>query len=72
MTTRRTLIVDGRGPEGRVIFSVEAYRGKLWLTLFDFPFMSEAILDPVQADRVVALINQTTKEARQYSKDAPS
>jgi len=72
MTTRRKLVVKGRGPEGRVIFYVEAYRGKLWLTSYDCPFVCEAIFDPAQADSLVELINQTTKEARGYGKDRPS
>lgn len=72
MTTRRKLVVKGRGPEGRVIFYLEAYRGKLWLTCFDFPFTSEAIFEPAQADSLVELITQITKEAREYRKDAPS
>lgn len=69
MTTRRKLVVNGRGPDGHVIFYLEAYRGKIWLTSFDFPFMSEAIFEPVQADSLVELINQTTKEARGYRND---
>ncbi len=71
MTTRRTLVVKGRGPEGRVIFYLEAYRGKILLTSFDFPFTSESIFESTQADSLVDLINQTTKEARGYRKDAP-
>ncbi|MCA1709242.1 MAG: hypothetical protein LC808_40555 [Actinobacteria bacterium] len=70
MTTRRTLVVKGRGPEGRVIFYLEAYRGKVWISSFDCPFMSEAIFEPAQADSLVELINQTTKEARGYT-DGP-
>jgi hypothetical protein len=30
------------------------------------PFNCEAILDPAQADSLINLINQTTKEAREY------
>jgi hypothetical protein len=33
---------------------------------YDCPFNCEAILDPAQADSLINLINQTTKEAREY------
>ena len=59
-------MVNGRGPEGCVIFNLEAYRGKVWLTSFDSPFLSEAIFEPVQADKLINLINQVVKEARAY------
>ncbi|MGH3921633.1 MAG: hypothetical protein ACRDTT_01950 [Pseudonocardiaceae bacterium] len=64
--SRRKLTVKGRGPDGRVTFSVEAYQGKVWITSYDCPFTCEAILDPAQADGLMNLINQTTKEARGY------
>ncbi|MCA1604101.1 MAG: hypothetical protein LC775_01120 [Acidobacteria bacterium] len=65
MTTRRKLTVKGRGPdEPRVTFYVQAYRGQVWIKAYDCPFACEAILDPTQADSLVDLINQTTKEAR--------
>lgn len=71
MTPRR-LTVKGRGPDDHTTFSIEAYRGKVWVTSFDCPFTCEAIFEPTQADRLVELINQTTKEARGYRKDGPS
>ena len=66
MTARRRLTVKGRGPDARTTFSLEAYRGKVWITSSDCPFICEAILDPAQADSLVNLINETTKEARGY------
>lgn len=66
MTTRRKLTVKGHGPQARVTFSLEAYRGKVWIISYDCPYVCEAILDPAQADNLVELINQTTKEARGY------
>lgn len=30
--SRRKLTVKGRGPDGRVTFSLEAYQGKVWIT----------------------------------------
>jgi len=66
VTTRRKLVVNGRGPQGQVIYYVEAYQGKIWVTSYDYPFISEAIFEPSQADSLVDLINQTTKEARGY------
>jgi len=42
----------------------------VWVTSFDSPFTSEAIFEPTQADSLVELINQATKEARGYNKDA--
>lgn len=64
MTTRRKLVVKGRGPDARVTFSIEVHREKVWVTSFDCPFTAEAILEPAQADNLVELINQATKEAR--------
>ena len=56
-------MVKGRGPEARVTFYVEVYRGKVWVTSFDCPFTAVAILEPAQADSLVELINQASKEA---------
>lgn len=63
---RRKLTVKGWGPDGRVIFSLEAYQGKVWITSYDCPFTCEALLEPAQADSLIDLIHQTTKEAREY------
>lgn len=62
-------MVKGRGQDARVTFFVEAYRGKVWVTSFDCPFTSEAILEPVQADNLIDLIAQAVKEARNDKKD---
>ena len=62
--SRRKLTVKGRGPDGRVTFSWEAYQGKVWISSYDCPFICEAILDPAQADSLIDLITQTTTEAR--------
>ncbi|MGB8202595.1 MAG: hypothetical protein WCF33_23415 [Pseudonocardiaceae bacterium] len=64
--SRRKLTVKGRGPDGYTILSLEAYRGKVWITSYDCPFTCEAILDPTQADSLINLINQTIAEAREY------
>jgi len=64
--SRCKLTVQGRGPDGRVTFSVEAYQGKVWITSYDCPFTCESILDPARADSLIHLITQTTKEARGY------
>lgn len=64
--SRRKLTVQGRGPDGCTILSLEAYRGKVWITSYGCPFTCEAILDPAQADNLINLINQTTEEAREY------
>ncbi len=61
---RRKLIVRGRGPDARVTVTVEVYRGKVWITSFDCPFTTEAILEPAQADSLVDLVAQAVKEAR--------
>ncbi|MGH3974014.1 MAG: hypothetical protein ACRDS9_11945 [Pseudonocardiaceae bacterium] len=71
MTTRRKITVQGQGPEAVVTFSVEAYRGKVWITSFACPFICEAILETAQADALVDLIIQTTKEARGH-RNSPS
>lgn len=62
--TRRSLTVKAQGPDDRATFYVEAQRGKVWITAYDCPHVCVTILDPVQADSLVELINQTTKEAR--------
>ncbi len=64
MTTRRKLTVKGRSPDSRVTFYLGAYRGKVWITAFDPPFTCDAVINTAQADSLVELINQTTKEAR--------
>ena len=67
MTTRRTLTVKAQGPETRATFTMEACRGKVWITTYDCPFICVAILELSQADTLVELINQTTREARGYT-----
>ena len=69
--TRRKLVVRGR-QDARVVFYVETYRGNVWITCYDCPFTSEAILEPAQADSLVELINQATQEARRYREDPAS
>lgn len=64
--TRRKLVVKGRGQDARVTITVEVCRGKVWVTSFDCPFNSEAILEPGQADSLIDLIAQAAKEARSY------
>lgn len=66
MTTRRKLVFKPQGPEARAIFYLEARRGKVWITSYDCPYVCVAILETTQADSLVDLINQTTKEARGY------
>jgi hypothetical protein len=50
-----------------VTFSLEAYKGKVWLSAYECPHVCEAILETAQADTLVELINQTTREARGYT-----
>jgi hypothetical protein len=69
--TLRKLTVRGRGPDARVTFTVEAYRGKVWITSFDCPFFCEAILETTQADALGNLIIQTAQEAQRY-KNGPA
>lgn len=64
--TRQKLVAKGRGPDARVIIAVEVYRGRIWVTSFDCPFTSEAILEPTQADSLIDLIAQAAREARGY------
>ena len=66
--TRRTLVV--RGYQGiRVTIEVQVRRGHIWVVSIDPPFSSTAILEPTQADNLVALLTQATTEARGYHKD---
>lgn len=61
---RRKLTARGRGPDAQATVSVEACRGKVWLTVFDCPFTAEAIFEPAQAASLVELIGQATREGR--------
>lgn len=72
MTTRRKLVVKGRGPDGHVIFYLEVYRGKLLLTFFDSPFTIEALLFPSQGDRLAELIKRSAEEARGHEESTES
>ena len=67
MTTRRRLTVKAQGPDARATFSLEAYKGKVWITAYDCPHVCVSILDSAQADALVELINETSKEARGYT-----
>ncbi len=64
--TRRTLTVQAQGPDARATFFIEAYRGKVWIKSYESPHVCVAILEPAQADSLIELIRQTTKEAREY------
>ena len=70
--TRRELTVRGQGTEVRASFFIEVYKGKVRVTSFSCPAVSAAILEPAQADSLVGLINQATKEARGYRNGSPS
>jgi hypothetical protein len=65
--TRRRLIVKAQGPDARASFTMEAGRGNVRITAYDCPHICVAILEPAQADTLVELINQTAKEAREYT-----
>lgn len=66
MTTRRRLTVNAQGPEARATFTMEACKGKVKITSYDCPHICVAILETFQADNLVELITQTTREARGY------
>jgi len=72
MTAPRKLTVEGQDPDAQVTFYLKTYRGKVWITTYDCPHVCEAILETAQADSLVELINQTTKEARGHRKGDPS
>ena len=61
------ITVKAQGPDARATFTMEACRDKVWITTYDCPFICVAILETSQADTLVELINQTTKEARGYT-----
>jgi hypothetical protein len=61
--TRQTLVAKGRQDTCATVV-VEVYRGRVWIVLTDPPFSSEAIFEPDQADRLIDLLGQATKEAR--------
>jgi hypothetical protein len=64
--TRRRLTVKAQGPDARATFTMEACRGKVWITTYDCPFICVGILQTAQADTLAEMINQTTREARRY------
>lgn len=64
--THRKLTVKAQGPDARAFFTMEACRGNVWITTYSCPHICVAILETTQADTLVELINQTTKEAREY------
>ena len=67
MTSRRMIAVKGR--QGiPVTVLVEVYRGRVWLVV-DPAFISEAILDPANADRLIEILGQAVAEARGGNKD---
>lgn len=53
--TQRRLTVKGQGPEAHVTFSIEVYKGKVWVSSFDCPSTCDAILEPAQADSLSEL-----------------
>ena len=61
---KRKLVVKGRGPDASVTFSIDVYRGQVWLNCFDCPCAAEAIFEPAQVDSFVNLMNQASREAR--------
>jgi hypothetical protein len=65
--TQRKIIVKAQGPQARATFTMTACRGRVWITTYDCPFICVAIFETAQADSLVELINQTTKEARGYT-----
>lgn len=71
MGTRRKLTVKRRGPYAQLTFYIEAHRGKVWITTFDCPYLSEAILEASQADTLVELIARAAKEAREHGNSSP-
>jgi hypothetical protein len=60
--TRRRLTVKAQGPDALATFTMEACRGRVWITTYDCPFICVAILETAQADTLVEL----TTEARGY------
>jgi hypothetical protein len=68
---QRKLITKGLVQDTRVTFYLEAQRGKVRITSYDCPSLCEAVLEPEQADGLVELINQTTREARSHRMTQP-
>jgi hypothetical protein len=71
LMAQRKLTATGRGMDTRVIFYVEAYRDKVWITSYSCPSVCEAILESAQADGLMELINQTIREARSHRNGQP-
>ncbi|HKR48465.1 MAG TPA: hypothetical protein VJT72_02590 [Pseudonocardiaceae bacterium] len=63
---QRKITVKAQGQDARATFTMEACRGKVWITTYDCPFICVAIFETAQADTLVELVSQTTTEARGY------
>ena len=72
MTTPRKLTVKAQGPDAQATFYLRAYRGNVWITVYDCPHICVAILCPAQADRLVEFVAQTAMEARAYKNGTAS
>jgi hypothetical protein len=64
-TIRRRLLVKGR-QSAKVTMTVMAYRDAVWITTFDEPFCSEAILELAHVDSLIEMLTWAAEEARRY------
>jgi hypothetical protein len=43
--TQRKITIKAQGPDARATFTMEACRGRVWITTYDCPFIYVAILE---------------------------
>jgi hypothetical protein len=58
-------MVEGR-QGAKVTMTVMVYRDTVWVTTFDEPFFSEAILEVVHVESLVGMLTWAGEEARRY------
>jgi hypothetical protein len=64
-TIQRRLSVKG-WQGAKVTMTVMVYRDTVWITTFDEPFSTEAILELAHVDILVEMLTWAVEEARKY------
>lgn len=62
---QRKLVVEGRR-DTKVTMTVMVYRDTVWVTTFDEPFFSEAILELAHVESLVGMLTWAGDQARSY------
>lgn len=65
---QRRIVVKGR-QGAKVTVTVRVYRDTVWITTFDEPFSTEAILELAHVGSLVEMLTWAVGEARSYQQD---